>query len=294
MHHIGFRLTDNTDPEERLEEAALWKAMKDHYGDRISAVPPGSDGGDDWIMFGRIPHLASGREPVPGRLDYWDDPAFLENCGREFRVVTWEDLREAVRDLHSRGIGAFIKSTRSKHYVARIPVGADIDEEIGDMAFSFMDGGPSLMVQALAEVAWEYRFFVMGREIITESPVMVDLTPLDHREMDGHLFETPTTRSFVLDQRLVEAFRGLAEKIAAGMLPDHAVIDLALIDGRPAIIEMNPMRLGQVGLFASDVRALAAGSERLIRDFVPEKRPAFVVRAEDEEDFVDDPPTFQG
>ncbi|NTF17214.1 hypothetical protein G6L37_02060 [Agrobacterium rubi] len=294
MHHIGYRLTDNTDPEERLEEAALWKAMRDHYGDRISAVMPGDHGGEDWIMFGRVPHLAAGREPVSARLDYWEDPAFLDNCGREFRVVPWEGAREAVADLHFRGVGAFIKSTRSKHFVAPIPVGHDVDDVIGDMAFSFMDGGPSLMVQALADVAWEYRFFVMGREIVAESPVMVDLTPIDHGKVTGQIFQTPTSRNFITDGELIARFRGLAEMVAETMVPDHVVIDVALVDGRPAVIEMNPMRLGQVGLYASDVRALAAGSEKLIRGFIPKWRPAFVVRHDDEEDFVDDAPSYQG
>ena len=294
MHHIGFRLTDNTDPEERLEEAALWKAMKDHYGDRISPVPPVEEGGDDWIMFGRVRRFAVGREPVSENIPYWEDPAFLENCGREFKVVDWEELRGAVEELHARGKGAFVKSTRSKHFVARIPVGADVDEEIGDMAYSFIDGGPSLMVQALAEVAWEYRFFVMGREIVSESAVMVELTPLDYGKMDGCIFETPTSRSFVKDDRLVAEFRKVAETVIETMVPDHAVIDIALIDGKPAVIEMNPMRLGQIGLYASDVRALAAGSEKLVAGFVPRKRPAFVARDAEEDDFVDDPPSFQG
>mgnify|MGYP001293289306 CR=1 FL=1 len=299
MHHIGFRLTDNTDPEERLEEAALWKAMKDHYGARISPVPPGSDGGDDWIMFGRIPRFETGREPVPGAIEYWNDPAFLENCGREFRVVGYDGLRDAVGDLHARGIGAFVKSTRMKHYVCRVPVGADIEAEIGDMAFSFMDGGPDLMVQALCEVAYEYRFFVVGREIVTQSPVMVSLTPLDHADEVGFLHETPNGGTRIMDAGLIERYFELAGRVAAGMVPEHAVVDVGLVDGRPAVIEMNPMRLGQIGLYACDVRALAVSSERLIRDFVPRKRPPFTVPAEDEEEFRDDlddaaPPSFQG
>jgi hypothetical protein len=287
VHHIGFRLSDNTDPEERLEEAALWKAMSDLYGDRISAVTPESPAGDDWIMFGRGIRFGTGQEPVSSKLDYWTDPAFLDNCGREFSLVPYEGLRAAVADLHARGVGAFVKSTRMKHFVCRIPVGVDVDDAVGPMAFSFMDGGPSLMVQALAEVKYEYRFFVVAREIVADSPVMVSLTPLDHRESVGMVYETPTSARRHMRRELVEEYFALAEKVIADMVPDHVVIDIALIDGEPALIEMNPMQLGQVGLYASNVRNLAAASETLIEGFVPQKRPLFTVSADDEEDFDD-------
>jgi hypothetical protein len=286
VHHIGFRLSDNTDPEERLEEAALWKAMKDLYGDRISAVTPEHPAGDDWIMFGRGARFDTGQEPVSSRLDYWTDPAFLENCGREFSVVPYEGLRAAVADLHARGIGAFVKSTRMKHFVCRIPVGADVDDEIGPMAFSFMDGGPALMVQALAELKYEHRFFVVGRRIVTDSPVMVALTPLDWRESVGMAYETPTGGRRRMNPDF-EGYYALAERVIADMVPEHVVIDIALIDGEPAVIEMNPMQLGQVGLYASSVRDLAVASQTLIEGFVPQKRPIFTVLADDEEDFDD-------
>jgi hypothetical protein len=287
VHHIGFRLTDNEDPEERLEEAALWKAMKDFYGDRISAVTPEHPAGDDWIMFGRSERLATGQEPVSSRLEYWTDPVFLANCGREFRVAPWEGLHAAVSDLHARGIGAFVKSTRMKHFVCRLPVGADIDAVIGPMAFSFMDGGPSLMVQALADVKCEHRFFVIGRRIVTESPVMVSLTPFDWRDNIGMVYDSPVGSDSRMDTELVGQYFELARTVARDMVPEHAVIDVAIIDGSPAVIEMNPMQLGQVGLYASNVRDLAAASETLIRDFVPRKRPAFTMSPDDEEEFDD-------
>lgn len=286
MHHIGFRLSDNADPEERLEEAALWKAMSDLYGPRISAVTPERPAGDDWILFGRGGRFDTGQEPVSSKLEYWNDPAFLENCGREFSVVPYEGLKGAVADLHARGIGAFVKSTRMKHFVCRIPVGADVDEEFGPMAFSFMDGGPSLMVQALAEVKCEHRFFVAGRRIVADSPVMVALTPLDWRENVGMAYDTPVSTRRRMNPDF-EAYHALAERVAGDMAPKHAVIDVAMINGEPAVIEMNPMQLGQVGLYASNVRGLAAASETLIEGFVPRKRPPFVISADDEEDFDD-------
>lgn len=70
MHHIGFRLSDNPDPEERLEEAALWKAMHDHYGsERITPLLSDDEAPADWILFGRQKgSFQTGQEPVSDRL----------------------------------------------------------------------------------------------------------------------------------------------------------------------------------------------------------------------------------
>lgn len=287
MHHIGFRLTENTDPEERLEEAALWKALKDRYGDRISAVREGEDGGDDWVMFGRVPRFDTGREPVASNLRYWEDLSFLAHCERSFEIVDWEGLRPAVARLHAQGKGAFVKSTRMKHFVCRIPLGVNTDREMGAMAFSFMDGGPQLMVQSLVDMRFECRFFVIGREIITCSTVMHSLTPMDHTRERGYLYERPDGGARIRNVSLLGEYHMLVRAVAQKMLPEHAVIDVALIDGKPGVIEMNPMQLGQVGLYACDVYALAEAADKLMEGFVPKKRPAFVVRADEEEEFDD-------
>jgi hypothetical protein len=294
MYHIGFRLTENDDPEERLEEAALWKAMKDHYGDRISPVTARRPAEDDWIMFGRSERFETGQEPVSSLLEYWRDPAFLKHCGRDFGLVSIEGLRDAVSALHAQGVGAFVKSTRSKHFICRVPTGADVDDEMGAMAYSFIDG-PKLMVQALADVRDEYRFFVIDRRIVTFSPVMVSLTPLDWRENINAVYETPTNSRKRSDVDQVARYYELVEEVAAEMVPDHAVVDVALFDGSPAVVEMNPMRLGQIGLYACDVKALAVASEKLFDGFIPQRRPPFVAD-EDEEEFEDgfDPPSSNG
>jgi hypothetical protein len=90
-----------------------------------------------------------------------------------------------------------------------------------------------------------------------------------------------------MNRDLVEEYFHLVEKVVAGMVPEHAVIDVALINGEPAVIEMNPMQLGQLGLYASDVRKLAEVSEKLIEDFVPQNRSPFAIAEDDEEDFED-------
>jgi len=239
---ITFRLTENLDPEERLEEAALWKAMHDEYGDEIHAVT-----GDAEAVFGRL------RKREGKSIRYWDDPAFLAHCGRSFKVCRFEEVRAEVNRLHAAGMGAFLKSTRDKHWIERVPVGADVQEIVGEMAYSFIDGGPCIMVQELCSLSNEHRFFVIGREVVTHSRNSPELTPLDYEE----------ARNLAPG-----AFMVLAREVANTMREPNAVVDFAYINGAPGVVEFNPMHLGSVGLFACDVRALARASRAMLPDKV--------------------------
>ncbi|HJR83469.1 MAG TPA: hypothetical protein VJ775_06035 [Sphingomicrobium sp.] len=245
MKTFTFRLTDNDDPEERLEEAALWKAMHDVYGARIAAV---TDGDAD---YGRPRRFARGPSMD---LAYWTDPAFLKHAGRRFWVGRWEDADEQVRALHADGLGAFIKSTRAKDWICKVPVGQSLDEVADAMAYSYIDGGPPIMVQELAKVRYEHRFFVIDRRIVTRSPNAAHLTPLDFPQTWD--FETPRDHKHSLFSA-GGFLMPVAEDIARNMATPDAVIDCALINGEPACVEINPMVIGGVGLFACDVRAIA-------------------------------------
>lgn len=245
---LFFRLTDNADPEERLEEAALWKAMHDEYGDDIATLP---DDATDGVCFGRMGREI--RNHVSDSLPYWNDPAFLRHAERRFLVVSYDGLRDAVSSLHADGLGAFVKSTRSKHAIFRVPLETALDEAMGSLAYSFMDGGPDLMVQQLVEPSYEHRFFCIGRQIVTESPINPRLTPIDF-PLSSH----PPV--------IVSALRAVAASIATDMRIPHASIDCALIDGKPGVVELNPMILGNLGLYACDVRALAHASRKLLSE----------------------------
>jgi len=234
---LTFRLTDNVDPEERLEEAALWKAMHDEYGSEIRPVK-----GDAPTTFGRL------RKRSGETLRYWTDPAFLTHCRRSFTVCDFAEVQKAVMGLHRAGLGAFLKSTRDKHWIGRVPLGADVQQVIGEMAFSFIDGGPQLMVQELCRIDNEHRFFVIGRNVVTHSRNSPELTPLDY-DVARHVVRP--------------AYMALARKVAAEMREPHAVVDIGDINGEPGVVEFNPLHLGSVGLFACDVRALARASRAI-------------------------------
>jgi hypothetical protein len=298
MGSIAFRLTANTDPEERLEEAALWKAMRDHYGDRIFAIADGEEVSPDVPMFGRTAKndyairevdgksvlVSTNRNPVSADLPYWTDPVFLEHCGRSFATASLDEVPTLVAALHAQGKDAFIKSTRMKHYIAVVRRGEVFNEVIGDMGYSFIDG-TKLMVQEYCAISHEARFFVIDRRIATWSPNHVGLTPIDFPMSAAALaIRTSGPLEVEVSPSLVARYEALAERVASAMATPHAAVDIGLVNGHPAVIEFNPMQLGQLGLFACDVRALARASEGLLADF----SPASSMIVEDEEDFDDD------
>lgn len=261
---IYYRLSENRDPEERLEDAAMWKAMHDEYGDDIEAI--GFEDDREGIIFGRGRRYrgAATGQPVPEHLPYWTDPVFLRNAGRSFEVLQYEECRAAVSRLHEAGKAAFIKSTRPKHAILRVPIGHAVGKVFGDLVLSFIDGGPALMVQQDCRVEFEHRFFVIDREIVTDSPIQWALTPIDYPLPEGALFKTPKETKWESQYSTYRALRSLAAKVAATMRYPHASVDCAMINRKPAVVEFNPMQIGQLGLYACDVRALANATRKLI------------------------------
>lgn len=264
MGAIYYRLSGNNDPEERLEDASMWKALHDEYGEAIE--PIGREDERDGVIFGRGRRWRGRTEgqPVSEYLPYWSDPAFLKHVERKFSTVAFSAMQAIVDELHAEGKGAFIKSTRPKHAIIRIPVGRTVDQEFGDLAFSFIDGGPELMVQEECTIEYEHRFFVIDRMIVTHSPIQWALTPLDYPLPPCTTYRTPQDTAPEARPRIVSDLEGVAVAIAAKMRIPHASVDCALINGRAGVVEFNPMQIGQLGLYACDVRALARASRLLL------------------------------
>lgn len=286
MATIAFRLTKNADPEERLEEAALWKALYDFYSDEIVAFDDEKGEGPDLPTFGRShgSPVKPNRNPVPSKLDYWLDPAFTRHAHRSFWVCDWNAAEEKVKYLHDLGIDAFVKSTKSKHFICKIPAdGTTFYEAMGDMAYSFIDGGPDLLVQEFIPMDYEHRFFVIDRKIVTDSPVQTSLTPIDYPLEPGSLSKTPISTRLDINVDIYNELRRVAEDISATMDYPHASVDCAITTspdspmGVGCLIEMNPMQLGQLGLYACNVRALAEASVKLIDEYKPSTEPLFTL-----------------
>jgi len=246
-----FRLTPGMDPEERLEEAALWKAMYDEFGSDIEPLEGNAEVTGN--IYGRLR-----RHQTTGELSYWTDPAFLAECRREFHVCDFSEAQSVIDQIHARGKDAFVKATRAKFWLDIVPRGKALVSVMDGMEYSFIDGGPKLMVQEFVTMRYEWRFFVVGRKFVTDTPNAAHLTPIDY---PCHMaFQTPQSKkgaSFCHADKIRTRLLDVAERVAASMKTEDAVIDCAEINGVPGCVELNPMIIGQVGLFASDVRALA-------------------------------------
>jgi hypothetical protein len=286
MKTVAFRLTNNTDPEERLEEAALWKAFYDFYGEEIYGFDDMKEDGPELPTFGRSPRLPlkPSRNPVSSTLDYWLDPAFKKHAQRSFWICDWNEAEKKATELQDHGIDVFIKSTRSKHFIQRIPAqGMSFMESMGDMAYSFIDGGPNLIVQEAIPMKYEHRFFVIDRKIVTDSPVQTKLTPIDYPLKPGSVSYTPNSTSLEINIDSYHKLRRIAEDVANTMEYPHASVDCAITSSSVdqsetgCLIEMNPMQIGQLGLYACNVRALAEASKKLIPDYDPVAKPLFTI-----------------
>lgn len=264
---LYYRLTETTDPEERLEDAALWKAMHDVFGSEISILPFDAATPSDGYFFGRGKRIEYARRPnllIQDRMPYWQDQAFLSNCHRMFKVMTWNDAMDEVARLHEAGRGAFLKATDTKSMVARLPVGCDMTDLLEGWAYSFIDRPPCIMVQELVDMIFERRFVVIDRQIVTQSPIAVHLTPLNTEAMSLH-YLTPThsgepKRYPELTWRMTD----FVHRIAREMVPEHAIIDVAKINSKIGIVEFNAARIGQFGLYACDPYAIARAVKDLL------------------------------
>lgn len=264
---LYYRLSETTDPEERLEDAALWKAIHDTFADEITLLPSDAKVPDDGYLLGRGKRNEVIHPPkliINENMPYWTDNAFLSNCRRMFKVMTWNDAIEEVGRLHRDGRGAFLKATDTKSMVAKLPVGCDVFEETGAWAYSFIDRPPCVMVQELVDMKYERRFVVIDRQIVTQSPIAVHLTPLDYSVINLHYGTPLALTKPVRAPGLTQEMTDFVEGIAKTMKPDHAIIDVALINGEIGIVEFNAARIGQFGLYACDPYGIARAVKGLI------------------------------
>jgi hypothetical protein len=264
----AFVLDRGSDPEERLENAVLWKTLKDRLGSEIQAYDDvGNIPKTVTHIFGRAGHRSDlFREglkypgPKEKSLSYWTMPGFLELAGRSIKVCDLDQADLEVRRLHLEGKDAFVKATRDKYFVKHIPVGASFWEALDAMVYSFIDEEACLLVQEYVAMTYEYRLFVVDGQVVTGAGCIPWKTPLDNTAlydpaMIEHRTDTkvggPAMSNLRLDQYLSFASEAV-DQLGGGSF----VLDVAMINGEVAIVELNPMRLGQVGLYAANVNAL--------------------------------------
>jgi len=265
MTRISYRLSETYDPEERLEDAALWKALHDEYGGRIHLLKPDDPMPQEGIFFGRT---KKNEKYGSGDLfPYWNDPGFQAGIRRRVTSCDLEQAREVVQAIHDDGRDAFVKATRIKFLTMHVPRGQSLMQALGDTAYSFIDQPGCLLVQDHLRMRHERRFVVMGGAIVTHSPVATHLTPLArslYPDIENMHFPTPRDQVGYHDPQLTQDMLIFAGDIARETELDHVVIDIADVAGTPEVIEFNPCLPGQFGLFACDPAAIARGTRAML------------------------------
>lgn len=274
MARCFYRLSNTPDPEERLEDSALAKAMHDVLGPDLTILAPDQDLPEHGLHLGRSRGRFSSNRNVlsPANIPYWEDPAFLRHTSREWGLYDLGEAEAQVAALHGSGRDAFFKSTLSaKHMVERVPQGRSLAEALDAMVYSFIDRGPCLLVQEAVPMRYERRFLILNREVVTQSAVGSHLTPMSRfREpAPGQDFEdlhllTPHAREMVHLPGLTERMQHMARRVAETSGFEHLCVDLCLIGEDPERgliepIEFNPMQPGMVGLFGCDPYRIAEG-----------------------------------
>lgn len=293
MSQFTYRFFNTADPEERLEEAVMWKALHDVHGDDIEVIPAGEDAIPGTVFFGR----ADKREVIMGEIDgiglrpvnYWSDQAFLENCGRAIHLCDFDQACRQVAEFHAQGKDAFVKSMDLKYYASLVPAGVSLLEHLDGLEYSFIDMGTCLMVQEAVPMQFEQRFLFVEGELITSSTVQTGLTPAA-RLPEDHYYRTPNSRrsEYRPDVDLSDFAKEVVRETDYGVIGIDCAFNTET--QQPLVIEFNPFQVGQMGLYACDPWAIAEATKSPIFQsiLVPGERPATKTPEEiDEEIWAD-------
>lgn len=273
MSRCIYRLSNTTDPEERLEDAVLAKALHDALGPGLTLLDPEAKFPEGGLHLGRARRNERIPSPLsPDQIPYWEDPAFLRFTARDWGHYDLEGAEEAVARLHQEGRDAVVKSTLgAKHLVTSVPRGTSLGEALDAMVYSFCDRPPCLLVQERVDMRFERRFLFLDGELLTQSAVGSHLTPMSRvweagagADFEDLHLETPGSRRLIHNPALTARMTARALEIAAAS--EHATfcMDLCLIGedaacGRIEPIEWNPFQPGQLGLYGCDPRRIAEG-----------------------------------
>jgi len=263
MPRIVFRPYRGDDREERIESDAAQAALSELLADRLEILDDIPS--EATHVFGRMP--ANWRRqpsalvyPAPEhqKLDYYRWPGFIEHAGRPVTLHDFDGAKARVAALHASGKDAFVKATRDKYYTGVVSVGANLTRHLGDLAYSFMDTPNCLLVQPRVRMNKEYRIFVVDGDAVTGAGNVTSHTPDDNiAPFNPLVSDRPAEDLCDHDEEVVQTYLAFAAVVIPKMPVSNFVLDVAMIEGAPGVVEINPLHLGQVGLFACDVRRLA-------------------------------------
>jgi hypothetical protein len=263
MAKVAFRPYSGDDREEKIEsdriEQALALALAGDVtiGDTIPA--------DATHVFGRLPkHWARPvtlvyPEASHLHLDYWNWEGFLAHARRSSEVHDLAGATKRVAEIHAAGHDAFVKATMPKFYTSIVPRGMTLSRHLDALAFSFIDRGPCLIVQESVAMKHEYRILVVDGQPVTGAGTVFSHTPDDNQSPFNPLVSpNPADDNCTSDEALVSRYLDFARQVIPLMPTQSFSLDVAMINGEIGIVELNPLMLGQIGLFACDPTLLTS------------------------------------
>jgi hypothetical protein len=168
-------------------------------------------------------------------------------------------LPEALLSLHRAGHrAAFLKVIKPKYLTLPIPLPTDLTLDIAESlvrsalgyALVHLEGyGDVVLVQELATMEKEYRCIVINGTVVSGAGVIPSFTPLD-RDSSG-VWDRAVQHSAQLHKisslsgpelSAYQLFAARATKtFTLGASLRHYVLDIAMINGRPGVVEINPL-----------------------------------------------------
>ena len=122
-----------------------------------------------------------------------------------------------------------------------------------------------LFIQDFADIRYEMRCFCVNGEVLTSAGSIEDFTWLQNTEkFDPQLQEirnqTKVKFQPKIRNQLLEFARKTAKEITPVFKTKDFALDVAIINGKPGIIELNP--LSNSGLYACDIKTLTENKYR--------------------------------
>lgn len=228
----------------------------------------------------------------PAQRSEWPflrNPAYLGLLGREAVIATnyeneesrhpdMPDLFDACCDM-GRRTGRFVAKNLNDHKISPI-VYAPVDDWTPRKTRQFLyesleytlERTCLYLVQSYATITHEMRVIIVDGELVCSAGCIEHLTPLDNEaRIDPKLRKTRCVDEVVRDQDLANELAQFAvdawHKMNAAASQNRPVggdicIDVALINGRPGIVEVNP--LSHLGLYAMDATAMIGAIDRAV------------------------------
>ncbi len=194
-------------------------------------------------------------------------------------------VAEAVLEAHQRGLRrVFLKVNKAKYLTCPLDLPDTLSKEKAQALVSNLLGYASthlegyadaVLVQEWAPMRREYRFLICDSVPVTGAGIVPEFTPLD---ADPATAFSPIVRKVThqsAQERLTDqemaGYLDLASRFALEARAENGmrdfVLDVCTIEGRPAVVEVNPCQ--NMGLYASRtdlwIRAVAAACEARLK-----------------------------